>query len=126
MPRQQNKNALRYDNYEERVAKAIEDLKTSPESKISHIAAHYKLSRGTIYNRYYGRTQAARAAPPEELVLTPDQEESVERWVGKRDSLGYLPNHKELVRMVELMLNSDAEWKPRAREYHRLGDHYTV
>ena len=49
---------------------------------------------------------------PEELVLTPDQEELVERWVEKRDSFGYPPKHKELVRMVESMLNSDAEGKP--------------
>ena len=108
MPRRPNKKAQQYYDYEERVAKAIGDLKTSPESKISHIAAHYKLSRGTIYNRYYGRAQAARAVHPEELVLTPDQEELVERWVEKRDSLGYPPKHKELVRMVESMLNSDA------------------
>ena len=97
MPRRPNKKAKRYDDYEERVAKTIEYLESSPEFKISHIAAHHSLSRGTIYNRYYGRTQATRAAHPEELVLTPDQEESVERWVEKRDSLGYSPKHKELI-----------------------------
>ena len=64
----------------ERADKATEDLKISPESKYD-IAAHYKLSRGTICNQHYGRTQATRAAHPEELVLTSDQEESVERWV---------------------------------------------
>ena len=70
--------------------------------------------------RYYGRTQAARAAHPEVLVLTPDQEESVERWAEKRGSLGYPPKHKELVRMVKSMLNSDVEGKG----YHILEDHY--
>ena len=81
---------------------------------------------GPICNRYCGRTQAARAAHPGELVLTLDQEESVERWVENRDSLGCPPKHKELVRMVELMLNSDAEARGKPEEYHRLGDHFTA
>ena len=41
MPRRPNKKAQRYGDHEERVAKAIKDLKDNPESKMKHVAAHY-------------------------------------------------------------------------------------
>ena len=40
----------------------------------------------------------------------------------KRDSLGYPAEHKELFRMVESILNSDAEVKM----CHKFGDNYTA
>ena len=70
LPRRPNKKVQRYGDHEERLVKIIKDLKSSPESKTPHIAAHGKLSEGHLeYNRYYGRTQSARAAHPEERTV---------------------------------------------------------
>ena len=95
--RQPNKKR---DDHKNRVAKAINDLKENPESKIKHVAAHYGLTRDTLHNRYYGKTQAARAVHPEQRSPTKEQERSLEQWVGKQDALGSPPKHKELRRMV--------------------------
>ena len=122
MPRRPNKKALRYGGHEERVAKAIKDLKDNPESKMKHVAAraHYGLNRDTLHNRYYGKTQAARAAHPEQRSLAEEQERSVEEWVEKRDALGYPLKHKELRRVVVRILDG-----PGGTRCDRVGDHYT-
>ena len=44
------------DDHKERVAKAIEDLKENPESKMKLVAAHYGLNGDTLDNRCYGKT----------------------------------------------------------------------
>ena len=118
MPRRPNKKAQRYDGQGERAANAIKDLKENPESKMKHVAAHYGLSRDSLHN-YYGKTQAARAAHPEQRPLTEKQERSVEGWVEKRDALGYPPKHKELRRVIVQILNN-----PEGTRCDRVGDHY--
>ena len=57
-------------------------------AKSKHIAAHHGLSR------YYGRTQAARAAHPECRFLSNEQEGGIEGWAEMRDTLGFPPNTK--------------------------------
>ena len=54
---------------------------------MTHVVAHYGLDRDTLHNHYYGKTQAARAALPEQRSLTEEQERSVEEWVERRDAL---------------------------------------
>ena len=95
--RQPNKKR---DDHKNRVAKAINDLKEDLESKIKHVAVHYGPTRDTLHNRYYGKTQAARAVHPEQRSPTEEQERSLEQWVEKQDALGSPPKHKELRRMV--------------------------
>jgi hypothetical protein len=120
MPRRQNKKAVRYDSYEEKVTRAIKELRESPDSKLKHVAAFHGLNRKTLFNRYYGRTQAARDAHPESRKLAPEEENAVIEWVEKRDTLGFPPKYKELTRMVVSMLNS------KGQRCDRLGDHYTT
>jgi hypothetical protein len=120
MPRRQNKKAVRYDSHEEKVTRAIKELRENPDSKLKHVAAFHGLNRKTLFNRYYGRTQAARDAHPESRKLAPEEENAVIEWVEKRDTLGFPPKHKELTRMVVSMLNS------KGQRCDRLGDHYTT
>ena len=87
---------------------------------MKHVAAHYGLNRDTLHNRYYGKTQAARAAHPEQRSLTEEHERSVEEWMENRDALGYPPKRKELRRMIVQILNN-----PEGTRCDRVGDHYT-
>ena len=87
---------------------------------MKHIAAHYGLDRDTLHNGYYGKTQAARAAHPEQRSLTEEQERSVEEWVEKWDALGHPPKHNELRRMIVQILNN-----PEGTRCDRVGDHCT-
>ena len=72
----------------------MHDLKENPKAKLKHIAASHGLNRKTLYNRYYGKTHAARAAHPECRTLSDEGEKGVEGWVEKRDALGILQNLK--------------------------------
>jgi hypothetical protein len=40
MPRRRNQKAERYDSHEEKVAKAIKELKENPKSRPKHVAAY--------------------------------------------------------------------------------------
>ena len=71
MPRQPNEKVQLYKDHEGRVAKAIKDLKENS------VAAHYGLNGDTLLNRYYGKTQVAGTAHPEQRSLTKEQEGSV-------------------------------------------------
>ena len=51
-----------HDNHEERVAKAIKELRENPESKIMHVAAHQGLTKDTLHNRYPGSKSGASRA----------------------------------------------------------------
>ena len=73
-----------------------------------------------LHNRYYGKTQAARAAHPEQRSLTEEHERSVEEWMENRDALGYPPKRKELRRMIVQILNN-----PEGTRCDKVGDHYT-
>ena len=121
MPRPPNKKAIKYDNFESRVARATQELRENPKSKLKNVASANGLTRKTLYNRYYGRTHAARAAHPEQQVLTTAQEEAVVRWVERRDALGFPPKHKELVRMVVAIRQNE-----NGVQHHRLGNHFTM
>ena len=99
MPQRRNKKAERYDSYEEKISKAIYDLKENPKAKLKHIAACHGLNRKTLYNFYNGKTHAVRAAHPECRTLSDEEEKGIEDWVEKRDALGHLPKHKELMRL---------------------------
>jgi hypothetical protein len=92
----------------------------NPDSKLKHVAAFHGLNRKTLFNLYYGRTQAARDAHPESGKLAPEEENAVIEWVEKRDTLGLRPKHKELTRMVVSMFNS------KRQRCDRLGDHCTT
>ena len=70
-----------------------------PYVQNKHVTAHYG---PTLHNRYYGKTQAARAAHPGQRLLTEEQERSAEEWVEKRDALGYPFEPKELQKMIVL------------------------
>ena len=50
---------------------------------------NFGLTKDTLHNRYYGKTQAARVAHPEQKLLTEEQERSLAEWVEKRDALDY-------------------------------------
>ena len=78
-------------------------------SKIKYVAAHYGLTRETLHNCFYGKTQAARAVHPEQRLLTEEQRESVGEWVGGRGTLSYLPKPKELRRTTVQILNNYPE-----------------
>ena len=48
MPRRRNKKAERYDSHEEKISKAIHDLKENPKVKLKHIAACHGPNRKTL------------------------------------------------------------------------------
>lgn len=57
-----------------------------------------------LHNRYFGKTHAAKAAHPEQMLLTEERGGSVEEWIEKGDSLGCPPKHKKLVGLFVLVL----------------------
>jgi len=116
MPHQQNKKAVRFDSHEEKVIKAIKELKENSGSQLKHVAAYYGPNSKTLFNRYYGCTQDVRDAHPESRELAPLDEQYVAEWVEKRDIFVFRPKHKELTRMVVSMLNS------KGQRCGRLGD----
>ena len=73
-----------------------------------------------LHNRYYGKTQVARTAHPEQRSLTEEQERSVEERVEKRDAPGYPSKHNELRRMIVRILNN-----PEGTHCDGVEDHCT-
>ena len=73
-----------------------------------------------LHNRYYGKTQIARTAHPEQRSLVEEQERSVEERVEKRDAPGYPPKHNELWRMIVRILNN-----PEGTHCDGVEDHCT-
>jgi hypothetical protein len=83
MPRRQNKKAAWYDSHEEKVTKAIKELRENPDSKLKLVAAYHGFNSKTLFNRCCGRTQAARDAHPESRKLVPEEEQAVVEWAEK-------------------------------------------
>jgi len=83
LPRRRNQKAVRCDSHEERVAKAIKELKEkkelkeNPNPRPEHVAAYHGLNNKTLFSRYCGRTLTARGSHLESRELTLEEEQAV-------------------------------------------------
>ena len=76
---------------EKRILEALNEIQNTKQPNWAKISREYRISRTTLYNRYYHRTQGWRDAHVFQQKLSKEEEEEIVQWVKKIGHAGMPP-----------------------------------
>src|SRR5436190_571829 len=90
--------------YETRMEKAIDVLKTNKYKSIRKAVIDFNVKRRTLNNRFNGR-KSRRESYESLQNLSPAEEEELGRWISKLTATGFSPSHSLVREMSEAIRN---------------------
>ena len=73
----------RSEEREKRILEALNEIQNTKQPNWAKVSRKYRISRTTLYNRYYHRTQGWRDAHVFQQKLSKEEEEEIVQWVKK-------------------------------------------
>jgi len=93
---------------ERRISGALNEIQSAKQPNWAKISRKYRISRTTLYNRYFHRTQGWRDAHVFQQKLSKEEEEEIVQWVKRRGRAGMPPRRRHLVDLVGTILQHRA------------------
>jgi len=97
---------------ERRISGALNEIQSAKQSNWAKISRKYRISRTTLYNRYFHRTQGWRDAHVFQQKLSKEEKEEIVQWVKRMGWAGMPPRWRHFVDLVGTIL-----------QYRALADH---
>jgi len=113
---------------ERRISGARNEIQSAKQPNWAKISCKYRISRTTLYNRYFHRTQGWRDAHVFQQKLSKEEEEEIVQWVKRMGRAGMPPRQRHLVDLVGTILqhraDHGAEERIGKRFTNRFLNHY--
>jgi len=111
----------RSEEQERRILGALNEIQSTKQPNWAKISREYRISRTTLYNRYFHCTQGLRESHVFQQKLSKEEEEEIVKWVKKMGQAGMPPRRRHLVDLVGTILGDRADH----RDGERVGKRFT-
>ena len=96
-------------DYERRIQHALTTLKSDPALSIRAAGVKFGVSRTTLRNRDFGKTQPRNQAHKKQQLLTEEEENEMVAWVKRLDNIGIPPRLSHLHEMANVIVRGRQE-----------------